>query len=677
MKRTIAGLVAAAGLVVSLAVPVGAVQPSQVVNVDSRNGGVSAPGPHCHYNLVASANNNSPPHGLILTGAIHQAHTQTGLPTGEFQAVACPAESHAVPPVGSAWGPLTAEVSGVTGTRDRMAEVTAEDPMATGHAALGSGRWEEARAAFEVALAGGETAEACFGLAATLWWLGDSQASVAHATRAYSLYRRDGDLHNAVQCAVWLSITYKANFANFPAANGWIGRAERLLEPLEPGPLHGWAWVARAYRMPDLAAAEEITERAVEVAQAGGDVDLELVALAQLGLIRVGKGETAAGFALIDEAVAAALAGERSSLDTVVYACCDMLNACELASDVERAAQWCEVADDFVATYGCPFLYAECRIYYGSVLAAKGRWADAERELSAGLAITSGTCPGLHARALTRLAGLRVRQGRLEEAEQLLSGVEDSVEADAEAALSMAALRLARGDALGASRNLEQRLRQLGEHRSHLAAALDLLVGAYLEADDHDSATAAADRLAELAGSQGSDRWGAMLAGARGRLCAASGDRQEAIGYLDDALTDWSQLELPFEVARARFELCRMLAAEDPDVAVDHARRSLAAFEALGATLDADRVAAFLRSMGVSARTGAKGAGTLTAREQEVLRLLGHGLSNLEIAQRLHVTRKTASHHVSSVLTKLNLRNRAEAAAYATRAPGVGSTGRR
>jgi hypothetical protein len=87
MKRTIAGLVAAVATAVVLAAPVAAVQPSQVSNADGRNGGVSAPGPHCHFNLVASANNS--PHGQIITGAIHQAHTQTGLPTGIFQAVPC------------------------------------------------------------------------------------------------------------------------------------------------------------------------------------------------------------------------------------------------------------------------------------------------------------------------------------------------------------------------------------------------------------------------------------------------------------------------------------------------------------------------------------------------------------------------------------------------------------
>ena len=55
-----------------------------------------------------------------------------------------------------------------------------------------------------------------------------------------------------------------------------------------------------------------------------------------------------------------------------------MLNACELAVGVQRAAQWCDVADEFIETYGCPFLYAECRLLYGGVFVAKGKWQEAE-----------------------------------------------------------------------------------------------------------------------------------------------------------------------------------------------------------------------------------------------------------------------------------------------------------
>jgi DNA-binding NarL/FixJ family response regulator len=124
-------------------------------------------------------------------------------------------------------------------------------------------------------------------------------------------------------------------------------------------------------------------------------------------------------------------------------------------------------------------------------------------------------------------------------------------------------------------------------------------------------------------------------------------------------------LDLPFEEARTRFDLARATVAGEPDVAIQAARRALSTFEQLGAAGAADRVAAFLRSHGVVPRTGPKRTGTLTMREREVLRLLGDGLSNPQIGERLHVSRKTAAHHVSNILTKLGLRNRAQAAARA------------
>ena len=548
-----------------------------------------------------------------------------------------------------------------------MADADPSDLEAAGYAALEEGRWIEARDAFDAALRDHETATAAFGLAAALWWLGESQASVDSSTRAYALFRRADDIEGAVRSATWLCITYKSNFGNFAAANGWIERADRLLQPIEIGALHAWAWIARAYQMPDLETAAELSERALRVARECHDVDLELVALSQAGRIRVASGDNAQGFAMIDEAMAAALGGERSSLDTVVYTCCDMLNACEVATDLERAAQWCQVADGFIEQYGCPFLYAECRTLYGGVLVASGRWDDADRELAAALHITAGTSPALHSRALTRLAALRIRQGRLEEAHQLLADLDERVDADAEATLTRAALLLARGDAAGARRVLAARTEALSRSRTTDAIGFELLVDAHLASAELASATIAADRLTELAATRGGDRATASAAAAQGRIAFANGDDDAATVNLETALQVWSALGLPYESARCTFELSRALAVRRPLDAVEQAQRALVAFDRLGAVIDTDRVAAFLRTLGIASRVGPKGVGVLTVREQEVLRLLGLGLSNPELAERLHVSRKTASHHVSSILTKLGLRNRAEAAAYSVR----------
>ena len=57
----------------------------------------------------------------------------------------------------------------------------------------------------------------------------------------------------------------------------------------------------------------------------------------------------------------------------------------------------------------------------------------------------------------------------------------------------------------------------------------------------------------------------------------------------------------------------------------------------------------------------------LTAREREVLTLMVEGLSNPDIAERLTVSRATARAHVSNILAKLGVSNRAEAVALALR----------
>ena len=58
---------------------------------------------------------------------------------------------------------------------------------------------------------------------------------------------------------------------------------------------------------------------------------------------------------------------------------------------------------------------------------------------------------------------------------------------------------------------------------------------------------------------------------------------------------------------------------------------------------------------------------TLTAREEEILRLVSAGLSNKEVARRLDLQERTIKHHMTQILQKLHLRNRTEAAILAQR----------
>ncbi|MFJ9590082.1 response regulator [Streptomyces acidicola] len=65
----------------------------------------------------------------------------------------------------------------------------------------------------------------------------------------------------------------------------------------------------------------------------------------------------------------------------------------------------------------------------------------------------------------------------------------------------------------------------------------------------------------------------------------------------------------------------------------------------------------------------------LTPREHDVLTLLGHAMSNTQIARRLHIEESTVKTHVQSVLTKLEVRTRVQAALIASRAGLIDNPG--
>ncbi|MGH8792671.1 MAG: response regulator [Stackebrandtia sp.] len=103
---------------------------------------------------------------------------------------------------------------------------------------------------------------------------------------------------------------------------------------------------------------------------------------------------------------------------------------------------------------------------------------------------------------------------------------------------------------------------------------------------------------------------------------------------------------------------------DDPRHMVEAVRRAAAGDTILAAPV-LHRVVQ--HAVGASVAPTVAGGDRLTAREREVLALVGAGLSNAEIADQLHVGVTTVKTHVSSVMDKLQLRNRIQAAVTAHR----------
>jgi DNA-binding CsgD family transcriptional regulator len=337
------------------------------------------------------------------------------------------------------------------------------------------------------------------------------------------------------------------------------------------------------------------------------------------------------------------------------------LSACEAALDVRRATDWLSMVDRYVVW--TDFVRPTCRTHYGGILVALGRWAEAEAELLAAIESFDRGYRGDRMFAALRLADLRVRQGRVHEAERLLEGVEWHPTARQLAAT----IALARGDAALASELGELCAEGSGLADPTCVPVLELLIATRLAIGDVAAAHEAAERLATVARRSGLERLEACAALAEGRVAAAQGD-ERAVGRLKRGVELFAALDLPLEAARGQLELARTLAASAPAAAVREGKLAVAAFERLGALPDADAAAGLLRGLGARAgRTWPRGATSLTRREGEVLRLLAEGCSNAQIAERLVISPRTAEHHVASILSKLDLHSRSEAAAYAVR----------
>ena len=557
----------------------------------------------------------------------------------------------------------------------RIDEVELPPALIAGRDALARGAWAEAAVAFGGAVATLPVsdvlaAEAWEGLGLASYWQEDAARAIEAHERAHAVWSELGQPARAARMALWLADEYTAFYGAAAVANGWVERAQRLLEGATSSAAHAWLEIFRGHYQiqvehdPDAAIAT--ARRAQQVARTHRAEEVELVALALEGVALVVQGDVVLGMARLDEASAAAVTRDPSDLYAITWALCYLIQGCDTIRDFRRANEWCARVMAFCERWGLGPVFASCRVRYASVLTWQGDWDSAEAQirplLDANVETEAARAPTRRL-ALVRLGELRRRQGRLAEAESLL----DEAGEHRLAILARARVALARGQPDLAIDLADRVLRALPHARAERADALLVRV----VAASHTGAwSAAAEDLAELTETAEALDTGPMrgaAAFARGVASASRGDTAGALTAFEDALAHYDRGGVPHEAALVRLELAHLLRVLGRDATAQReARQAHESLSRLRADADLRRAESFLAAR--PNREAAPGSGLpLTKREIEVLRLVGGGLSNADIARRLHLSPHTVKRHVANILRKLDAPSRAAAIAKAGR----------
>ena len=267
---------------------------------------------------------------------------------------------------------------------------------------------------------------------------GDYAAAATAYEQAFAAHRQAGNVTAAARAARTVGWFRGWVFGEWAVHRGWVTRARRLLEHADDERGRGWVVLDDALTGRDLAVQRTQYLEAIDVARRTGDRDLECDATASFGMMLVFSGLVDEGMAYLDEALAAICGGDVSELPVVEGCLCGLITACEHTRDVSRAEEWLRATERVMRRGNHVAVAGYCRARYAGILVAAGRWEDAEDELVGALdLLPAGTAVWEAARC--RLADMRVRQGRLEEAEQLLTGLDHHQDA----VLPVAALHLA------------------------------------------------------------------------------------------------------------------------------------------------------------------------------------------------------------------------------------------
>jgi DNA-binding CsgD family transcriptional regulator/tetratricopeptide (TPR) repeat protein len=461
--------------------------------------------------------------------------------------------------------------------------------------------------------------------------VGRAEAAIAARLEAIELYRALGDPLAEGDGLMRLASPYVALGRN-EEAEDTSRRAIAVLEQLPPGVELASAYATQAYmRMlnRDNEDGVEWGMRATELSRELGDEDTLSLGLNMLGTSHVMAGRIERGIEYLLESLEL---GRRADSETRIASALSMLGSglgemYELPRSKRYLREHIAFADERELSN------SYTRSWLSLVLVYTGRWGEA-----AALAHRLLASPDAISRisALITLGRVRARRGDPGVAEALDEALE---------------LALPGGH-----------LQRLGHVRAARAEAAWLLGDRERTVEAARAAYGLALKKRHLwfAGELAYWQW---KAGAFENApdWIAEPYRLQLAGEWHAAAEAWRSRGCPYEAARA-------LAEGDADAQLE----ALAELERLGAEPAAKVVRQGLRARGVAVPRGPRAAtranpAELTTRELEVLRLVADGKRNAEVAEALVLSRRTVDHHVSSILRKLEVKSRGEAAAAASR----------
>lgn len=490
--------------------------------------------------------------------------------------------------------------------------------------------------------------------------LGRGDEAVRLLQRVYRAHVDAGRLGKAVRIAfyLWHALVGKGEFAQ---GGGWIARASRLVGPDSDHPEVGFLLIPQAERQfgeGNLDGAYATGGRVVELGDRCGDRDLVAVGAYLQGRVRVRQGRVREGLELLDESLVGVAAGETSpGVTSWIY--CSVIDACHEVHEVHRAREWtlalnawCDARPQYTGAFS-----GVCRTHRAELLLLCGDWGEAVSEARLACEqLTQGYAEAMAGPAFYQLGEVHRLRGEARAAEEAYRSA-SRYGGVTEPGLALLWLELGKIDAAVAAVQ-----RALTETTAPLARSR--LLPAYIEvmlaAQDVAAAREGAQELGEIAEAYGTAALHARSACARGAVHLAGGNPEAALPALRHAWRVWRDLDAPYEAACVRVLVglaCR--AVNDEDTAVMELDAARHVFDRLRASPDLARTDALIGKSPAGDTAG------LSPREVGVLRLVAAGKTNQAIGAELFISDRTVERHVSNIFTKLGVRSRTAAAAYA------------